>query len=105
MKIIHISTVKMGNVYYLHGYVMDGMNVEMAVMSKIVLVIDLTKSNFVVIRVFSNDILGCPNGFSHCSSNTSVCYDNIKGKCNGIADCPNGEDEYFCGIYRTTKSC
>jgi len=40
----------------------------------------------------------CPNGFSHCSSNTSVCYDNIKGKCNGIADCPNGEDEYFCAL-------
>jgi len=31
----------MGNVYYLHGYVMDGMNVEMAVMSKIVLVVQM----------------------------------------------------------------
>jgi len=42
--------------------------------------------------------IGCPIGYSHCSSNTSVCYDYIKGKCNGIADCPNGEDEYFCAL-------
>lgn len=92
-----IFTVRMENVYYLHGYAMDGMNVEIVVMNKIALVIIFKQSNSTIMKIFSNEISGCPHGFSHCSSNTSVCYDYNKGKCNGIADCPNGEDEYFCG--------
>ena len=44
-----------------------------------------------------NCTVACKTGYSHCSSNSSLCYDFIHGRCNGILDCPGGEDEQACG--------
>jgi hypothetical protein len=43
--------------------------------------------------------VACKTGYSHCSSNSSLCYDFIHGRCNGILDCPGGEDEIACGMF------
>ncbi|XP_046441338.1 low-density lipoprotein receptor-related protein 12-like isoform X2 [Daphnia pulex] len=66
-----------------------------------------------------NCTVACKTGYSHCSSNSSLCYDFIHGRCNGILDCPGGEDEIACaltcgnqlscrtrgGCYRSTQRC
>jgi hypothetical protein len=46
-----------------------------------------------------NCTVACKTGYSHCSSNSSLCYDFIHGRCNGILDCPGGEDEIACGMF------
>lgn len=66
-----------------------------------------------------NCTVACKTGYSHCSSNSSLCYDFIHGRCNGILDCPGGEDEQACaltcgnqlpcrtrgGCYRSAQRC
>jgi hypothetical protein len=48
--------------------------------------------------------VACKTGYSHCSSNSSLCYDFIHGRCNGILDCPGGEDEIACGMFSVRLS-
>ena len=52
---------------------------------------------FIHHTLFNVFLVSCKTGYSHCSSNSSLCYDFIHGRCNGILDCPGGEDEQACG--------
>ena len=41
--------------------------------------------------------MACKPGFARCNNSSSSCYDFSRGRCNGVLDCPGGEDEHACG--------
>lgn len=49
-----------------------------------------------VIRFYSF-LVSCKPGFARCNNSSSLCYDFNRGRCNGVLDCPGGEDEHACG--------
>lgn len=42
---------------------------------------------------------GCAPGYAPCNFQKKHCFDPAKERCNGVFNCPNGEDEGNCSIY------